>query len=131
MLDFNLIAEFSRTNCVAICAVLVPANLLATLQTMIFAGQQSDRRQVQWMVSFASFYAVLMVLHVYTWFSVGVVMAPTYILLSLGTVCLGINLCAITYPAPFIQLVQFLSAVLLKVRLNRSSFWVVGEKISN
>lgn len=131
MLDFNLIAEFSRTNCLAICAFLVPANLLATLQTMIFAGRQSDRRRVQLMVGCASFYALVMVLHVYTWFSVGVVMAPTYILLSLGSVCLGINLCAIIYPAPFIQLVQLVSAVLIKVKANRTSLRVVGEKISS
>jgi ABC-type multidrug transport system permease subunit len=39
-----------------------------------------------------------MVLHVYTWFMIGVVMAPTYILLALGSICLGINFWAIAHP---------------------------------
>jgi hypothetical protein len=30
------IAEFSRQNCIAICAFLVPANLIITIQTLVF-----------------------------------------------------------------------------------------------
>ena len=36
-----------------------------------------------------------MVLHVMTWLIIGVVMAPTFILLGLGSVCLATNLWAI------------------------------------
>jgi hypothetical protein len=34
----------------------------------------------------------LMILHVFAWFMIGVVMAPTYILLTLGSICLFVNL---------------------------------------
>jgi hypothetical protein len=40
-------------------------------------------------------YASLMILHVLSWFIVGVVMAPTFILMFLGIVCLTINFTAI------------------------------------
>lgn len=36
--------------------------------------------------------AVAMLLHVFTWFMIGVVMLPTYILLGLGSICLFANL---------------------------------------
>jgi hypothetical protein len=39
----------------------------------------------------AHLYALLMVAHVFTWWIVGVVMAPTFILLFLASVCLAIN----------------------------------------
>ncbi|EFA70071.1 conserved hypothetical protein [Cylindrospermopsis raciborskii CS-505] len=42
-----------------------------------------------------------MVWHVYTWFSIGVIMPPTYILLSLGTTCLLTNLGAIVWQVNF------------------------------
>ncbi len=38
-----------------------------------------------------------MVMHVYSWFAVGVVMPPTYILLSLAITCLLANLGAILW----------------------------------
>jgi hypothetical protein len=97
MVDIDTLFEFSRSHCIAICAVLVPANLLATLQTMLFAGFGYSIAQVQLMVMVASFYALILLLHVFTWFAVGVVMAPTYILTCLGCVCLCINFGAILY----------------------------------
>jgi hypothetical protein len=97
MLDINPLFEFSRDHCIAICAVLVPANLLATLQTMLFAGFGYSPFQVQLMATVASFYALTILLHVYTWFAIGVVMAPTFILTFLGCVCLSINFCAVLY----------------------------------
>ena len=39
-----------------------------------------------------------MVLHVLTWFLIGVVMLPTYVLLSLGSVSLATNLWAVLAP---------------------------------
>lgn len=45
----------------------------------------------------ASFFALVMVLHVWTWLMEGVVMAPTYILFWLGSTCLLINLGAIIF----------------------------------
>ncbi|MDJ0733809.1 MAG: hypothetical protein QNJ47_06925 [Nostocaceae cyanobacterium] len=97
MLDLNYLAEFSRTNCVAICAFLVPANLLATLLTMILTGICRPLYQIWQAAVIASFFAFVMMLHVYSWFAIGVVMLPTYILLSLAITCVLINLGAIFY----------------------------------
>lgn len=95
MLDLNTLAEFSRTNCIGICAFLVPANLLTTLVTMILTWKQHSLQQVQQVAGIAIAFALVMVLHVYTWFAIGVVMAPTYILLWLAVTCLFANLGAI------------------------------------
>ncbi|MEL7037619.1 MAG: hypothetical protein AAFO04_18635 [Cyanobacteria bacterium J06592_8] len=113
IVDLNLISEFSRVNCAAICAFLVPANLLATLQTLIFTGLKVSQFKVQLIVGFASFYAVLMLLHIYSWFSIGVVMMPTYILLFLGGFCLTLNTWAIAHPASLSRLIQILAGTVL------------------
>ncbi|WP_197529992.1 hypothetical protein [Gloeobacter violaceus] len=39
-----------------------------------------------------------MVLHVLSWFVLGVVMAPTYILLILAGICLSLNLWVVAHP---------------------------------
>ncbi|MBD2363546.1 MULTISPECIES: hypothetical protein [unclassified Anabaena] len=95
MLYFHNLAEFSRANCVGICAFLVPANLLATLSTIILAVISRPTLQIWQAASIASVFAVLMILHVYTWFMIGVVMSPTYILLGLAITCLLTNVAAI------------------------------------
>jgi hypothetical protein len=97
MLDLSSLFEFSRNHCIAICAVLVPANLVATSQTMLWVWLRRPLVQVQLTAGAASFYALLLLLHVFTWFAIGVVMAPTFILTILGSVCLAINLCAVLY----------------------------------
>ncbi|MGB3532418.1 MAG: hypothetical protein WBA13_02765 [Microcoleaceae cyanobacterium] len=112
------LSEFSRQHCIAICAFLVPANLLATLQTMLLVGTQSTARNQRIMVSVASLYAVLIGLHVYTWFSIGVVMPPTYILLFLSTVCLGINTWAIAHPMSLTYGMQTLFKFVQKLLIN-------------
>ncbi|VXD22061.1 hypothetical protein [Planktothrix paucivesiculata] len=98
MIDLTTLAEFSRNNCLGICAFLIPFNLLATLQTLIFIGLNRPSSQILLISGFASLYSGLMVLHVFSWFMIGVVMIPTYILLSLGTTCLVINIWAIKSP---------------------------------
>lgn len=84
--------EFSRSHCIAICAFLVPANLLATLQAMIFTGLGRPIAQVGIMSMAALSYATLLMIHVMSWWAIGVVMLPTYILPALAAVCLTINL---------------------------------------
>lgn len=91
MFEFNTLAELSRTYCVGICAFLIPANLVATSLTMIFAGLRRPAPQVWQAAGIASIFALMMILHVFTWFLIGVVMAPTYILLLLGSTCLFAN----------------------------------------
>ncbi|XWK90606.1 MAG: hypothetical protein U7127_11305 [Phormidium sp.] len=119
MFDFHHLCEFSRLNCAAICAFLVPANLLATLQTTILVGLNRSWVQLVPAITMATMLAVVMILHVFTWFMVGVVMLPTYILLTLGSVCLTINLWALLNRTSMRQL-------LTEVRLlaSRSLGWV-------
>ena len=104
MFDLNSLFEFSRINCVAICAFLVPINLLLTTRTMVFAGLQRPQSQVQQAAILASIPAVVMILHVCTWLIIGVVMAPTYILFGLASTCLATNLWAITYQQSMVRL---------------------------
>ena len=106
MLDFNTVTEFSHTYCIAICAFLVPANLLTTLQTAILTGLNRPRIQVWASVVVASLWATAMIFHVFTWFAIGVVMPPTYILLVMAITCLTINVWAIAHPASMMQLIQ-------------------------
>lgn len=106
MLDFNTVTEFSHTYCIAICAFLVPANLLTTLQTVILTGLNRPRIQVQSSVLVASTFAMTMIFHVFTWFIIGVVMPPTFILLLMALTCLTINIWAIANPASTIQLIR-------------------------
>ncbi len=95
MIDLHCLSQhlgdFSRGNCLTICAFLVPANLLATLQTMIFWFLGKPSSYIWSTTSMGFIYATLMLLHVISWYVVGVVMAPTFILAGLAVVCLLIN----------------------------------------
>lgn len=95
MLDLNPLLEFSRAHCIAICAVLVPANLITTSTTIALVGLGRSFRPVLIAAGIAALLSGVMVLHVLTWFLIGVVMLPTYILLWLGSVCLITNLWAV------------------------------------
>ncbi|OUL30220.1 hypothetical protein BV372_22085 [Nostoc sp. T09] len=103
MLDFHTLAEFSRANCVSICAFLVPANLLATVLTIILTALHRPLHQIWQAAGFASIFALIMVMHVYSWFAIGVVMLPTYILLWLAITCLLANLIAILWRRRFVN----------------------------
>ena len=92
MLDFNTLTEFSSTYCIGICAFLIPANLAATSSTIIFTMLGRPAINIWQTAAIASVFALLMILHVFAWFMIGVVMAPTYILLTLGSICLFVNL---------------------------------------
>ncbi|GBE90857.1 hypothetical protein [Nostoc cycadae] len=103
MLDFHTLAEFSRTNCIGICAFLVPANLIATLLTIILTALRRPISQLQLVVGIAIIFAVVMALHVFSWFVIGVVLAPTYILLSLAITCLVVNFAALIFHKRFVH----------------------------
>jgi hypothetical protein len=92
VLNLQALAEFSRTHCVSICAFLVPATLVATTLTMIFTALRCPPARVWQAAGVAGFFALVMILHVATWLSIGVIMAPTYILLGLASTCLLTNL---------------------------------------
>jgi len=107
MLDFNTITDFSRNHCVTICAFLVPANLITTLSTMVLAALHRPLSQVLQSAAIASFFGLTMILHVYTWFMIGVVQLPTYILLWLAITCLFTNLGAILFQRRYIRAYYF------------------------
>lgn len=98
MIDFNPLFEFSRTYCAGICAVLVPLNLLLTSQTVLLAILNRPKVQINTAAGVAIFSAIAMVLHVATWLVIDVVMAPTFILLALATLCLVENIWTIFAP---------------------------------
>jgi cobalamin biosynthesis protein CobD/CbiB len=95
MIDYNALFEFSRSHCISICAFLVPANLLTTTNTLILTGLRRPPVQVLLAAGVAALLSGVMVLHVLTWFLIGVVMPPTFVLLFLGSVCLLANLWAV------------------------------------
>lgn len=107
MLDLNTLTEFSRVNCAAICTFLVPANLAATSLTIILTALGRPTHRVWQSAGVASFFAFVMMLHVYTWFLIGVVMAPTYILLWLAIICLLSNIGAILLERHFNKILSF------------------------
>jgi hypothetical protein len=107
MLDFNTLIEFSHNNCIGICAFLVPANILATLSTLVLTFLNRPMGQVWISIGFACTFASIMILHVYTWFMIGVVMPPTYILLSLAVTCLVTNLLVIIWRKNSLQFFSF------------------------
>ncbi|BAY18010.1 hypothetical protein NIES2109_06100 [Nostoc sp. HK-01] len=95
MLDFNTLTLFSSNYCISICAFLIPANLIATAWTIGLRFLSRPANEIGKSAAIASIFALLMILHVFAWFMIGVVMAPTYILLGLGSICLLANLGAI------------------------------------
>lgn len=97
MFDFNTLADFSRANCISICALLIPANLISTFLTLYLTVLRRPPVQVWQMAGIGNIFAVLMLYHVFTWFMIGIVMAPTYILLCLGSICFFTNIVAIAY----------------------------------
>jgi hypothetical protein len=98
MLDLNNLLHFSHVHCVAICSVLVPLNLLATLQTLILTGLNRPQSSIWRSSAIAISVAIVMLLHVLSWFVIGVVMIPTFVLLGLGSTCLALNLWAVSHP---------------------------------
>lgn len=97
MLEFTPVFEFSRHHCIAICAFLVPANLLATLQTLSFVILERPRYQIYGSVAIATFFALTLSLHVGTWLAIGIVRAVTFILLGLASACLLLNWGILSY----------------------------------
>lgn len=121
MFDFSHLLEFSHSHCVAICAALVPANLLSTLCAIVLVGLKRPVTEVWQASGVGSVFALLMVLHVLTWFMIGVVMLPTFVLLSLGGVCLSMNLWVILHPRSLRLLLMSLGRRLKTLRASTAS----------
>jgi hypothetical protein len=103
MFDLEPVFEFSRQNCVTICAFLVPANLIATITTLFLVISSQSLWKIRCSLATASLLAITMFLHVSTWFIIGVITPITFILLGLGTTCLLTNSLAVIYRHPIAQ----------------------------
>ncbi len=95
MFDLNTIEEFSRCHCVGICVVLVPTNLLLASATLLLTALDRSPRTIYSIVGIGIFPALALFLHVATWWAIGVVMLPTFILPLLATTCLAIYIYAV------------------------------------
>ncbi|ACK69118.1 conserved hypothetical protein [Gloeothece citriformis PCC 7424] len=95
MLELTSVYEFSRHHCVAICAFLIPLNLLATSGTLGLLLFKHPYEKVRFWATVAGCVAFPLLLHVGTWLMIGVVQLPTFILSGLGITCLLVNLKAI------------------------------------
>jgi hypothetical protein len=97
MLDFSTINHLSRCYCVAICAFLVPTNLLLSTAVILLTGLARSP-QIRRNLSIAgTVAALLLVAHVASWWMVGVVAPATFILPALGLVCTLINWSCVKY----------------------------------
>jgi hypothetical protein len=97
MIAFDVLCEFSRSNCIGVCTFFIPIILLATLSTIILAAINRPKSQIWLSTGIASIFIGMMIFHVYSWFIVGIVMIPTYILLGLSVICSLANFAAILW----------------------------------
>ncbi|WP_373539272.1 hypothetical protein [Chamaesiphon sp.] len=98
MLELSSIIEFSHVHCIGICAVLVPVSLLLTNVTTLLVAFERSTQAIRLSVSIAILPAIALLLHVATWWAIGVVMLPTFILPALATICLATNAYALINP---------------------------------
>lgn len=120
-MDYTTLFEYSRHHCIAICAGLVPANIATTLMTLVLVGLKRSTGKILLSAGVAALLAGVMVLHVVTWFLIGVVMVPTFVLLSLGSLCLSVNLWAILNPGSLARLIALMSRVWGYIKFALSS----------
>jgi hypothetical protein len=120
-IDFSFIAEFSRDRCIAICAFLVPANLLWTLQTLSLVARNRSQVTIRWSVAIATALAAILVVHVGSWFAIGVVTPVTFILLGMASTCLALNFWTTIYQSTFRDLLQVGQTYLYKTVLAARS----------
>ena len=98
MIELNSIAEFSRCHCIGICAFLVPTNLFLAMGTMWLVAMDRSTKQIYTIISLSILPAIVLLLHVVTWWIVGVVMLPTFILPLLAVTALSIQTYALVNP---------------------------------
>ena len=98
MLELTSLVEFSRSHCIGICAVLVPTNLGLAIATMVLVGLNRSARTIYTTVALSVLPAIVLLLHVATWWAIGVVMLPTFILPVLAVTCLVIQAYALINP---------------------------------
>lgn len=106
MPDLTALMAFSHTHCTSICALLIPALLVASTQVMLFSALGRSQTQVRLMAAVSCLYALVLVLHILTWFVIGVILPATFLLLLLAIACSTLSLWIGLHPQPLHQWVQ-------------------------
>jgi hypothetical protein len=96
-LDFSTINHLSRCHCVAICAFLVPTNLLLSTSVILLTGLARSPEARRNLSIAGTFAALLLIAHVASWWIVGVVAPATFILPALALLCTTINWSCVKY----------------------------------
>ena len=97
-IELASIIEFSHTHCIGICAVLVPTNLCLAGATTALVALDRSTRTIYTNVAISLLPAIILLLHVATWWAIGVIMLPTFILPILALVCLANQAYAVIAP---------------------------------
>lgn len=92
---FTALSEFSRMHCGAICAVLIPCVLLVAIYTLVLLYWQKPIATLCTTATVGTGLAMILFLHVSTWFMIGVVTPVTFILAALGLTCVVSNWAAV------------------------------------
>jgi hypothetical protein len=98
MLDFTALEHFSRCHCVAICAVLIPVNLLMSLAVIVLSALDRSPQQRRQIAMLAWLPALLLVAHVASWWVVGVIAPASFLLPFVALLCTAINCCCLWRP---------------------------------
>jgi hypothetical protein len=98
MFDLDTLNHFSRCNCVAICAALIPMNLLVSTAVIGLTAIDYPAQFRQRLAVLGSFLGLLLIAHVTSWWIAGVVAPATIILPSLAVVCSIVNWSCIARP---------------------------------
>ena len=130
MINFEVFSEFSMTYCVALCAFLTPANLLVSLHIILFAAFERPRFQLWLLAAVSGLYASVLVLHDFTWLMNGVVKAPTFVLLFVVALCLGVNFWAIARPGHFVYIRRRLQQMALGAGASCSKYFASTKDTS-
>jgi hypothetical protein len=103
MLDLATLNHFSRCNCVAICAALIPVNLLISMAVITLSALDRSPRKRQRLVLLALCPALLLVAHVASWWVVGVIAPASFLLPAVACLCTLVNGLCLWKPAIFQQ----------------------------
>ncbi|WP_293145400.1 hypothetical protein [Okeania sp. SIO3I5] len=104
-------------------------NVLASLQPIIFTILHRRKKEINLMALVASFYALMIILHVVSWFIVGVVRIQTFILLWFASCCLITNIWAVVHGSSMRVTIKFLQQFIVKLlkSLNFQNQQIISE----
>jgi len=91
------VAELSRNNCLTICAILVPLNLLLTIVLWVMVIIPRRKMEVLLLAAIANICSLALISHVASWWIVGIFLPASLVLLILAAICLSLNLTSLWF----------------------------------